>query len=135
MKKVAIIGAGLIGCEFANDLILSDYDVSVIGLEDLPLDRLLPQQAANYVKEALANEGINWHLGEKTTGINFADSVFNIALENGNSVDADVVLSSACSAWFSCRAWSNNRYTDWYFPRFLSTLRYSRATTWRQFLP
>ena len=93
-KKIAIIGAGLIGCEFANDLILSGYDVSVIGLEQQPLDRLLPQQAATYVREALANKGINWQLGEKTTGVNFADSVFNIELESGNCVEADVVLSA-----------------------------------------
>ena len=93
-KKVAIIGAGLIGCEFANDLILSGYDASVIGLEQLPLDRLLPEPAAQYVKDALAKEGINWHLGEKTKQVNLNDSVFNIELESGASLDADVVLSA-----------------------------------------
>lgn len=93
-KKIAIIGAGLIGCEFANDLILSGYEVSVIGLEQQPLDRLLPEQAAIYVREALARKGVNWHLGEKTTGVNFADSVFNIELESGTCVEADVVLSA-----------------------------------------
>lgn len=93
-KKIAIIGAGLIGCEFANDLILSGYEVSVIGLEQQPLDRLLPEQAAIYVRDALASQGVNWHLGEKTTGVNFADSAFNIALESGTCVEADVVLSA-----------------------------------------
>lgn len=93
-KKVTIIGAGLIGCEFANDLILSDYYVSVIGIEQLPLDRLLPEHAARYVKEALANEGISWYLGEITKQVNFDDSVFSIELESGTCLDADVVLSA-----------------------------------------
>ena len=38
-KKIAIIGAGLIGCEFANDLVLSDFGVSVIDHADLQIGR------------------------------------------------------------------------------------------------
>lgn len=99
-KKIAIIGAGLIGCEFANDLILSDYEVSVIGLAENPLNRLLPEQAAEYLKASLAKQGVNWHLGQQTKQINFNDSVFKIELENGASPDkcrtleVDVVLSA-----------------------------------------
>jgi len=93
-KKIAIIGAGLIGCEFANDLILSDYEVSVIGSAHQPLNRLLPEQAANYLKEALANTGINWHLGDKPKQVNFNNSVFNINLESGTCLEVDVVLSA-----------------------------------------
>ena len=99
-KKIVIIGAGLIGCEFANDLVLSDYEVSVIGLGENPLERLLPKQAAEYLKVALAKQGINWHLGQQTKQINFNNSVFKIELENGSSSDkgltleADVVLSA-----------------------------------------
>ncbi|MCW8899730.1 MAG: FAD-dependent oxidoreductase [Gammaproteobacteria bacterium] len=105
-KKITIIGAGLIGCEFANDLVLSGYDVSVIGLENNPLDRLLPEQAAEYLKAALAEQGVNWYLGQETKEINVVDSVFNIKLESrtelenntssakGITLEADVVLSA-----------------------------------------
>jgi len=99
-KKVAIIGAGLIGCEFANDLLLSDYEVSVIGLSEYPLNRLLPEQASKYLKTALAEQGINWCLGQQTKQINFIDSVFKIELENevssdnGITFEVDVVLSA-----------------------------------------
>jgi rubredoxin-NAD+ reductase len=93
-KKVAIIGAGLIGCEFANDLVLSDYDVSVIGLSELPLNRLLPEQAGEYLKTALAEQGVKWHLGQQTKQINFSESVFKIELENGKTVEVDVILSA-----------------------------------------
>lgn len=97
-NKIAIIGSGLIGCEFANDLTLSGFDVSVIGLDKFPLDRLLPEQAGQYLKTALAEQGIDWHLGYKTTQINFSESVFKLDLESKTSADkntcieADVVL-------------------------------------------
>ena len=99
-KKIAIIGAGLIGCEFANDLVLADYEVSVIGLDEQPLNRLLPEKAGEYLKAALAEQGVNWLLGQRTKEINFTESVFNIELENGSSSDkgitleVDVVLSA-----------------------------------------
>lgn len=93
-KKVAIIGAGLIGCEFANDLVLSDYEVSVIGLDELPLNRLLPEQASEYLKLALAEQGVSWHLGQQTKQINFSESIFKIDLESGVTIEVDVVLSA-----------------------------------------
>ena len=96
-KKVAIIGAGLIGCEFANDLALSDYEVSVIGLSELPLNRLLPPQAGEYLKAALLEQGVNWFLGQEAKQINHVndgEQSFQIELENGVRLEADVVLSA-----------------------------------------
>lgn len=93
-KKIAIIGAGLIGCEFANDLVLSGFDVSVIGLDDLPLNRLLPPVASEYLKAELTEQGVNWFLGQQTKQVNFAESVFKIDLENGTTLEVDVVLSA-----------------------------------------
>jgi len=93
-KKIAIIGAGLIGCEFANDLILSDFDVSVLDLGDLPLNRLLPGQAGEYLKTALAEKGVNWFLGQQTKQINFSESTFTIDLEEDITIEVDVVLSA-----------------------------------------
>ena len=93
-KRVAIIGAGLIGCEFANDLVLSDYDVSVIGLDEQPLNNLLPQQAGEYLKTALTEQGVNWHLGKETKQINYEENVFKIDFEDGTALEVDVVLSA-----------------------------------------
>lgn len=93
-KRVAIIGAGLIGCEFANDLVLSDYDVSVIGLSEQPLNNLLPQQASEYLKTALTEQGVNWHLGKETKQINFEENQFKIYFTDGTALDVDVVLSA-----------------------------------------
>lgn len=93
-KKIAIIGAGLIGCEFANDLLLADFEVSVIDLADLPLNRLLPQQAGEYLKNTLSDKGVNWFLAKNIESINYENNLFTINLSGGLIIDADVVLSS-----------------------------------------
>ncbi len=93
-KKIAIIGAGLIGCEFANDLVLSDFDVSVIGHADLPLNRLLPSEAGKYLKNALTEQGVNWHLGQETKQVNHNGNIFQLELDNGTCLEVDIVLSA-----------------------------------------
>jgi NAD(P)H-nitrite reductase large subunit len=42
-QSVAILGAGLIGCEFANDLALAGYRVSLVDPAAAPLSRLVPE--------------------------------------------------------------------------------------------
>lgn len=93
-SHVAIIGAGLIGCEFANDLALADYDVTVIDLSDLPLNNLLPPQAGEYLKKSLEEQGVNWQLGNPTKHIHYEKGMFKIELADGTQLDADVVLSA-----------------------------------------
>ena len=43
-KRVAVMGAGLIGCEFANDLLVAGFEVDIVDIAPLPLGRLLPEQ-------------------------------------------------------------------------------------------
>lgn len=93
-KKIAIIGAGLIGCEFANDLIVSGYDVSVYGQGEFPLNNLLPVEAGQYLMKSLADEGVNWNFASEITRINYSAESFEITLANGEQHQADVVLSA-----------------------------------------
>ncbi len=44
-RAVAILGAGLIGCEFANDLLARGIEPVVIDMAQRPLSRLLPEVA------------------------------------------------------------------------------------------
>ncbi|HET6789352.1 MAG TPA: FAD-dependent oxidoreductase, partial [Aquabacterium sp.] len=46
VQRVAILGAGLIGCEFANDLLARGIEPTVLDLADRALARLLPPQAS-----------------------------------------------------------------------------------------
>lgn len=93
-SHIAIIGAGLIGCEFANDLALADYDVTVIDLSDLPLNNLLPPEAGEYLKKALSKQGVKWQLGTSTQHIHYDNTLFKIELADGTQLEADAVLSA-----------------------------------------
>ncbi|MGA9165171.1 MAG: FAD-dependent oxidoreductase, partial [Thiobacillus sp.] len=44
-QRVTVLGGGLIGCEFANDLAHAGYAVDGVHLGDWPLERLLPPAA------------------------------------------------------------------------------------------
>ena len=95
-KRVVILGAGLIGCEFANDLLHSNYDVTVIDLAPLPLGRLLPNHVAEAFKTNLEQAGIKFALSttvEKVTKINDGED-YAVTLANGQTLVADIVLSA-----------------------------------------
>lgn len=62
-KSITIVGAGLVGCEFANDLVNAGYEVTVIAPEKYPLFSLIPEAAGLGLKKALADKGVNWQLG------------------------------------------------------------------------
>lgn len=94
-KRVVILGAGLIGCEFANDLQNTGHKVTVIDLAPQPLGRLLPAHVATAFKENLEETGINFVLGttvEKISRVEHGD--YQVVLANGQSLTADIVLSA-----------------------------------------
>ncbi|MCU4337499.1 rubredoxin reductase RubB [Acinetobacter dispersus] len=95
-KRVVILGAGLIGCEFANDLLHSDYEVTVIDLAPQPLGRLLPNHVADAFRTNLEQAGIKFALSttvEKVTKINDGED-YAVTLANGQTLVADIVLSA-----------------------------------------
>ncbi len=93
-KKIAILGAGLIGCEFANDLVLGGYEVDVIDLAPQALGRLIPEAAATDLQEKLSAAGVRWHFNTTVQTIDRANDQLNITLANGTLISSDVVLSA-----------------------------------------
>lgn len=93
-KRVAVIGGGLIGCEFANDLRAAGFLVDVISPGKAPLDRLIPEQAGHALEKALANLGVTWHLGNTVKAVDKRDSGYRLTLADAAVIEADVVLSA-----------------------------------------
>jgi rubredoxin-NAD+ reductase len=93
-KKVAILGAGLIGCEFANDLVLGGYAVDVIDLAPQALGRLLPEAAALELQDKLSAAGVRWHLSTTVQTIDHHQDSLQVTLANGNTISCDVFLSA-----------------------------------------
>jgi len=93
-KRVAILGAGLIGCEFANDLVLGSYEVDVIDLAPQALGRLLPETAALLLQSKLSDAGVRWHFETTVQSIDRSGGELKITLTNGNVIATDAVLSA-----------------------------------------
>lgn len=98
--SVAIFGAGLVGCEFANDLVAAGYAVDVIDIASQPLPRLLPPEPAMALRDALGEAGVRWHLGRVAVSVARTDAMqprspLVVTLDDGRTIQADVVLSAA----------------------------------------
>ena len=95
-KTVLIMGAGLIGCEFANDLVLGGHTVHVVDPAQRPLAALLPEGASAQMQSALSGMGVRWHFGTTVQSLNSSTNAkaLQAKLANGETVDADLVLSA-----------------------------------------
>ena len=94
-RHVAILGGGLIGCEFANDLRTAGHDVTVIDPAPWPLGRLVPAAVGNAVTDALAATGVTWRLGQSVTAVDRApDGTLLLRFDNGEQRACDLVLSA-----------------------------------------
>jgi rubredoxin-NAD+ reductase len=91
-KTVAIIGAGLIGCEFANDLQqYGNFQVSLIDPISHPLGKLVPPEVGQGLKTALENIGVKFYLEKAVKRI---DSGYKLTLTDNTILEADLVLSA-----------------------------------------
>lgn len=92
--QVTLLGAGLIGCEFANDLRSAGFDVDVIDPAPQPLGRFLPLQAAQYLRAALEATGVRFHFGTTAQSATYSGTGLTIALANGTRIDSGLALSA-----------------------------------------
>jgi rubredoxin-NAD+ reductase len=96
--QVLVMGAGLIGCEFANDLAAAGHPVHVVDPGSRPLAALLPDDASAQLQEALSSLGVQWHFGATVQSVTAnpasSGSKFTAQLSNGLEVHADALLSA-----------------------------------------
>lgn len=91
--KVAVIGGGAIGCEFAS--MLSDLGSEVTILEALP--QILPgvdKDVVATVLKSFKKRGIDVRTGVKVTGHTPGSSGTTVALEGGEELAVDAVIVS-----------------------------------------
>lgn len=93
-RKVLLIGAGLIGCEFANDLIQAGYEVDLVDPLAWPLATLLPEAAGRDLQSALEGAGVRFHGSRKVATLSRRDGGISAELDNGDTLEADIALAA-----------------------------------------
>jgi rubredoxin---NAD+ reductase len=93
-RKICIVGGGLIGCEYTNDLLNGGFEVETVDPLGYCLPTLLPETAGKAVQAALEEKGATFHFGPLVTEVNRTDSGVRVSLNNGETIDADVVVSA-----------------------------------------
>jgi dihydrolipoamide dehydrogenase len=90
-EKVVVLGGGVIGVEFAS--VWQSFGAEVTIVEALP--RLVPAEdeyASKQLERAFRKRGIKFKTGVKFTGATQTDSGVSVTLENGDVLDADLLL-------------------------------------------
>ncbi len=93
-RRVLILGAGLIGCEFANDLLQGGHEVDLVAPSEQVMPGLLPLQAAEAVKRGLEGIGARFHLGATLERLQRSTDGLHATLSDGSQRACDLVVSA-----------------------------------------
>lgn len=94
-KTVTILGGGLIGCEFANDLSNGGFEVTLVEPMGRCLPLLLPEAASEAVGNGLADLGVKFHFGPLAKAVHHGEGESLVTeLSDGTEISSDVVLSA-----------------------------------------
>jgi dihydrolipoamide dehydrogenase len=90
-ERVAVLGGGVIGVEFAS--VWKSFGADVTIIEALP--HLVPAEdeaISKLLERAFRRRGISFSLGIRFAGVTQDDNGVHVSLENGTTIDADILL-------------------------------------------
>jgi len=93
-RRVLLLGAGLIGCEFANDLSAGGYRIDVVAPCEQVMPGLLHPAAAAAVQAGLEGLGVRFHLGPVLNRLERAGESLEAHLSDGQVIPCDLVVSA-----------------------------------------
>jgi len=91
---VVLMGAGFIGCIILEALAKRGVNLTVIEMEDRMVPRMMNQTAGNLIKQWCQAKGVTVHTSTKVEALEESGSKLKVRLDNGKSLDADVVISA-----------------------------------------
>jgi 3-phenylpropionate/trans-cinnamate dioxygenase ferredoxin reductase component len=92
-EHVVVVGGGWIGAEVAASLRQSGVDVSLVAATNWPLERTLGSEVGALFGDLHARHGVRLLMNRRVVGIRGSGSVETVALDDGSSVAADVVVA------------------------------------------
>jgi rubredoxin-NAD+ reductase len=96
-ESVAVIGSGLVGCEFVNDILSINKKIDLFSMESYPLARLVVPEVGAKVQAALEKHKVNLHFNATVKAIDRVDGKIQITYLVANAerkIMTDVVLSA-----------------------------------------
>ena len=90
-RSAVILGGGVIGVEFAS--VWKSFGADVTIVEALPhLVPLEDETSSKQLERAFRKRGIGYELGVRFSGVEHTATGVKVALENGKSLEADILL-------------------------------------------
>jgi NADPH-dependent 2,4-dienoyl-CoA reductase/sulfur reductase-like enzyme len=93
-RRVAVVGAGLTGCEVAHAVRTLARTCVLVDPGPQALVRPLGQQVGRLVTREIARDGVELRLGRRVTSIARSRRGWVLALDDGEEVVADVVVAT-----------------------------------------
>lgn len=95
-KKIVIVGSSFIGMEVGNALAGMKHDVTIVGMEEEPMQAVMGKQIGNIFRKLLEKNGAKFKLGasvEKgTPSSSDGSKIGAVQLKDGTSLEADLVV-------------------------------------------
>ena len=92
-EHVVVVGGGWIGAEVAASLRQSGVDVSLVAATTWPLERTLGPEVGALFGDLHARHGVRLVMNRRVVGLRGSRSVEAVALDDGSSVAADLVVA------------------------------------------
>ena len=94
-KRIVIVGAGMVGCELADDFARAGHQVVLLDVQSHPLAGLLPIQASERMCAGLEQAGVRFAGGVKVASVTVsADQSKIVTTECGQRFEADEVVAA-----------------------------------------
>lgn len=90
--RVVMIGASFIGLEAAASLLHPNRRLTVIAPEDVPFERQFGKEVGKVFQTFHEQKGVTFQLGKTVTRFEGTDRVNAVVLNNGERIEADVVI-------------------------------------------
>jgi NADPH-dependent 2,4-dienoyl-CoA reductase/sulfur reductase-like enzyme/nitrite reductase/ring-hydroxylating ferredoxin subunit len=91
-ERAVVVGASFIGMEAAASLVHRGLDVTVVGPESTPFERILGADVGRVVQACHTEHGTHFALGRGVTHITGDGAVRGVELDDGTLLEADLVV-------------------------------------------